>query len=213
MKKGSNMASKENALRRILGSQTSDKAVLAQAVLEVLKTASDRDEMIDLFVIAITERDSVDSVEVELKNVGMPSEQWNDLAQTMGKVVHEYLVRTFYRTTDARGFADHALRLLDLFELDSEKTYALAMTLHSPFVPYRQLPGKVVAMSSEKFIQLLKANQDKVDLVEYAASLPVHKTTDVASLVLPILDSVDSQEARIALIAWLIGTIQRRLTQ
>lgn len=207
------MSAKEVTIRSILGSETNDKSVLAQAIHEVLKTAVDEDERAALFAIVLTERESVAKKPKPLSNKGLSPEEWTDLNNTQHLVVLTYLLRTFHRTTTALEFAKGALRVLDLFDTDSEKTFAIASIMFSPYVPYRQLPGRIIPMPSERFDHLAKANKDQIELIEYAIQIPFNKTTEVASLILPILDSEQDQETRVALLAAMIGLLQRKLTK
>jgi len=207
------MSAKEESIRSILGSETNDKSVHAQAIHEILKTAADEDERAELFAIVITERDSVPKKPKPLSNKGLSAEDWADLNNTQHKVVLSFLLRTFLRTSSALEFAKGALRVLDLFDTDDEKTFAIASIMFSPYVPYRHLPARIQPMSSERFDHLVQANKEQVDLIRYAINIPFNKTTEVASLILPILDAEQDQETRVALLAAVIGIHQSKFSQ
>ncbi|MCK4303418.1 MAG: hypothetical protein KAY24_04205 [Candidatus Eisenbacteria sp.] len=207
------MSAKAETIRSILGSETNDKSVHAQAIHEVLKTAADDDERAELFAVVLTERDSVTKKPKPLSNKGLSSEEWAELNSTQQQVVMSYLLRTFLRTTTAVEFAKDALRVLDLFDTDNEMTFAIAAIMFSPYVPYRVLPGRITPMSSERFDHLAKANKDQIELISYAINIPFNKTTEVASLLLPILDMEQDQETRVALLAAVIGVHQRKFSK
>lgn len=207
------MPAKEDVIRGILGSETNDKSVHAQAIHEVLKTAVDDDERAALFAIVLMERDSVPKKAKPLSNKGLSPEEWAELNSTQHQIVLAHLLRTFLRTTTAPEFAKGALKVLDLFDTDNEKTFAIASIMFSPYVPYRQLPGRIVPISSERFDHLVQANKGQVELIEYAINIPFNKTTEVASLLLPILDKEQDQEARVALLAAVIGLHQRKFAK
>ena len=204
------MATKDDVIRSVLGSETNDKSVQAQAVLEILKTATDDDERARLFAIVLTERDSVAKRPKPLSNKGLTPEEWSDLVDTQQGVVNSHLLRTFLRTSHVMDFSKDALRVLDLFDTDNERTFAIAAMMFSPYVPYRQLPGRIVPIPSQRFDHLIKANKDKVELIEYAINIPFNKTTEVASLLLPILDAAGDQDTRVALLAAVLGLNQRK---
>lgn len=205
--------SKVDTLRNILGSETSDKTVLAQAILDIMKTAVDENEVIDLLAIVLTERDSVPKYIKQLSNKGLPPDMWDQFVRTHAKIADDYLKMAFYNSSNVKDFASYAVRLINLFESEDEKTFILAEIIYSYYVPYHELPGEIINMADRQFQHIIDSNPDKAELIRFVTQIPWATHTELASVVLPILDGESNKEVRVALFAYSLALFQRKLTR
>jgi len=87
--------SNANSMRKVLGSQTDDKSVLAQAILKILKAAGSPEERVELLAIALAERDSVDKDPKSLPNKGIDDSIWDQLLRTHVDIVNGHMKMAF----------------------------------------------------------------------------------------------------------------------
>jgi hypothetical protein len=200
-------------MRKVLGSQTDDKSVLAQAILKILKSAGSPEERVELFAIALTEIDSVDKDPKSLPNKGIDDATWEQLTRTHVDIINGHMKMAFSRTSSAKEFATELLRLIDFLEEDNEKTFALAQILFSPYVPYQELPGTPVHMSSAEYGHKLQSDRRRTELVNYIMGLPFDERTERASLLLQILDDTQDNELRVALLAHANYRMEQRVAR
>lgn len=205
--------SNATTLRTVLGSNTNDKSVHAQALLKVLQTATSPDERIDLLVIALVERDSVPKTPKALPNKGIPQEEWDQLVKTHSDMINGHLKMAFFKTRTAKEFATEILRLLDFFGEDNEKTFVLAKSLFSPYVPYHELPGTPAHMTSGEYKHKLQSDEKRVELIDYIQELPFDERTERASMILQVIDDTTDKELRVALLAHANFRLEKRVEQ
>jgi hypothetical protein len=65
-------------MRKILGSQTTDKSIHGQAIYEALKQAGSEEERIELLEIVLSEYSKVDRHDQVLSNKGLSTDVWNE---------------------------------------------------------------------------------------------------------------------------------------
>lgn len=205
------MSSKQETLDHILGAENTDKSVMSQAVLEVLRTATDEEERNELMAHAMVHRDDAAKHATSLRNKGLTDEAWQHLLHSYADLISAHLKMAFYQSNNAKEFAGKALRLLDLVDGDDEQTFVISGILFSPYVPYMQLPGEIVQMSTERFSHLIQSNKEKANLIRYVIGIPFTKTTELASLVLPVLDDEPNKEVRVGLLAFCFGSIMTHM--
>lgn len=190
-----------DSVRAILGSQTDDKTVVAQALLRVINAAADLNEKGEILTIALVERDNAPRIPQTLPNPGISDDRWEQLTRSHSDLVNGYLKMAFFKTSTAREFATELLRIIAFMPTEEEQTYALAKALFSPYVPYRQLPGTPVHMSDVTFRQKLASEKTRLELIEYIIGLPFGEYTEQASMLLQVLDDTADPEVRVALLA------------
>lgn len=188
-------------LRAVLGSQTTDKSVHAQAILQVIQGATSPDERIELLAIALVERDSVPKAPAGLPNKGIPQDLWDQLVRSHSEMIDGHLKMAFFKSTDANLFASEILRLIEFFPDENEKTFALAKSLFSPYVPYLGLPGIPVHMTEAQYRHQLESDKRRVDLIDYIMALPFDERTERASMLLQVIDDTTDKNLRVALLA------------
>jgi hypothetical protein len=135
-------------MRTVLGSQTNDKSVAAQAVLKLIQTAISNEEKVELLAVALRERDSVTKTGKALPNKGITPDTWDTLIRTNAAMVDGFQKMAFFRSRTAEDFAAEILKLLDFFSEENERTVALAVTLWSEYVPFQDLPGARLSIST-----------------------------------------------------------------
>lgn len=111
--------SNENSVRSILGSQTDDKSVVAQALWKTLQNAGSPDERIKLLALALIERDKATKVPKSLPNKGIPDDEWDQLVKTHDDMVDGHLKLAFFKSRKANEFASEILRLVDFLETEN----------------------------------------------------------------------------------------------
>ncbi len=205
--------SKTAELRAVLGSQTSDKSVRAEALLKVIDSADSSDERGELLATAFLERDSVTKTPKTLPNKGLPDDRWDILAKTHGDLVHGHLKMAFFKTRTAKEFAFEVLRLIDFLPDSQEKTFVLATALFSPYVPYRELPGTPVYMSNAEYRHKLESDKNRVDLIDYIMGLPFDERTERASMLLQVFDDTSDRDLRVALLAHAAFVRERKVKE
>jgi hypothetical protein len=203
--------SKKDTLRQILGSDTTDKSVHAQALLELLKTATDQNEAIELLSLALKERDSITKRPEALQNKGITQEAWEEIARTHSSLMHEYLTTSFFKSNNVGEFAKRILDFLTVFSSDNEKTYVLASAMFSPFVPYRELPGTMRRMTQHEFDHILASNQEKAALIQYITQLPFSTTVELGSMVLQVLNDTKEKDLQLTLIAHVLNIYREKI--
>jgi len=188
-------------LKAVLGSQTADKSVHAEALLKVIHSADSSDERADLLAIAFIERDSVTKTPKILPNKGIPDDRWDMLVKTHADLVNGHLKMAFFKSRTARDFASEVLRLVDFLPESDEKTFVVAEALFSPYVPYRELPGTPVHMSNAEYQHKLESDKDRVSLIDYIMGLPFDERTERASMLIQVIDDTNDRDLRVALLA------------
>jgi len=201
------------ALRTVLGSETSDKSVLGQAILKVIQGATSPEERVDLFAIALSERDTVPKTPRALPNKGISQDDWDQLAKTHADMVDGHLKMAFFRAANVKGFASEILRLVDFVTEENEKTYVLARTLFSAYVPYRELPGKPVHMNDASYRHKLDSEKNRVGLVDYIMGLSFDQRTERASVLLQVIDDTTDKDLRVALLAHAMYVFEKQVTE
>lgn len=194
---------RKEELRKVLGSQTNDKAVHAQAILGVIADAESRDEKIELLEYTITNLGKVEKHEQILSNKGLDAGRWNDLDSKLTVIVHNQVRNSFFSTKNSKEFATELLRLLEFFSAPDEQTFCLGTVLYTTsVVPYHNLPGDPVTLTGDEYKQLILANKDKSELMRYLVELPFFDWTQAASQVLQVIDDCgDNKKLRIALLS------------
>ncbi len=189
-------------LRKVLGSQTNDKAVHAQAILSIISEVESRDEKIELLDYTITDLGKVEKHEQILSNKGIDPQRWDDLNSKLLVIVNNYVRNAFFSTKNSQEFAAELLRILDFFADPDEKAFCLAVVLYTTsVVPYHNLPGDAITLTEDEFKQLILANKDKSELMRYLVELPFFDWTQAASQVLQVIDDCgDNKKLRIALL-------------
>lgn len=195
---------RKEELRKVLGSQTNDRAVHAQAILKVIAEADSHDEKIALLEYTITQLGKVEKHEQILSNKGLDAQTWNELNTKLGQIVHNHVRNAFFATKNSNEFAVELLRLLDFFVNPDEKTFCFGTVLYgTSVVPYHNLPGDPVILTDAEFNQLILANKDKSELMNYLVELPFFDWTQAASQILQVIDNCgDNKKLRIALLAF-----------
>jgi hypothetical protein len=188
-------------LRTVLGSQRDDKSITGQAVLKVIQSATGQDERIELLAIALAERDSVPKQPERLPNKGIDDDTWDQLIKTHSDIVNGYMKMAFSKTNDVKGFASEILHLIDFLSEDNEKIFACAKVLFSPYVPYHELPGTPVHMTTREYKHKLASDPKRIELVEYITRLPFDERTETASMLLQVLDDTQDKGLRVAILA------------
>ena len=202
-----------DALRVVLGSQTNDKSVHAQALFKIIQNASTPDERVELMTVAFVERDTVPKNPKVLPNKGIPDEVWDNLVKTHSGVVSGHLKMAFFKTHTAREFVAETLRLMEFFSEENEKTFVLASALYSPYIPYHELPGNPVHMTDLEFQHKCQADPKHVELIDYILSLPFDERTESASMLLQVIDDIPDHDLRVALLARALGRLERNTMQ
>ncbi len=205
------MATKEKALRNILGSDATDRSVQAQAILEVLNTAANDEEKAQLLSIVLTERDRVEKNAQVLSNKGVSDEVWEQLSKFHYDAISSHLTMAFFKSHSALDFSKHVVRMLNLFDVDDEKTYALATTISSRFIPFKELPGEPVRMSSHQFQHIIESHREKSDLIKYILKVPFPSKAELASMILQVVDDEPERTTRVALLAYSLILHQERI--
>lgn len=188
------------AFRAVLGSQTTDKSILAEALLKVM-TEAPSGERADLLAIALVERDKVLKTPKALPNKGLPDDQWELLEKTHGDLADGHLKMAFFKTRTAKDFASEILRFIDFLSDHAEKAYALARAIFSLYVPYCELPGTPVHMSNAEYRHKLESDETRVNLINYIMGLPFDERTERASMLLQVVDDTQDRDLRVALLA------------
>jgi len=201
----------ENNLRNVLGSQTTDKSIRAQAVLTIMLNAPSPEEKVDLLAIALCERESVTKNPKSLPNKGISQEIWDELAKTHADMVNGHMKMAFFKTQNAKDFAAQILRLIDFFPDEDEKTYVLAKALFSPYAPYHQLPGTPAHMTDSEYNHKLKSDQGRVQLIDYIVRLPFDERTERASLLLQVVDDTNDKDLRVALLSHALFKLESKV--
>jgi len=191
----------KDTIRSILGSQTDDKSVVAQAILKVLNTVQDEQEKCELLAVALVERDSVPKVAKVLQNIGVSDDDWDQLTKSHSDMVNGHLKMAFFKSQTALDFAKEIIRLIDFFTSEAERAYTLAKALFSPYIPYRQLPGTPIHMTQSEFRQKLESEKNRLELIEYIIKLPFDEYTEQASMLLQVLEDAQSKDIKVALLA------------
>jgi len=193
---------KKTEMRKILGSQTTDKSIHAQAIYEVLKQASTQEDRIELLEIALAEYSKVDKHDQVLSNKGINSEDWNEYNRKYTKMVSDFTRNAYFETKNLHDFTNEILRLIDFFKTEDEKSFCIATTIFTTnIIPYREIPGDPVRISEEEYKQLLLAHKDKSELILYLVKLPFFDWNEAASQVLQVVDEVDNKKLRVALLS------------
>jgi hypothetical protein len=193
--------SNDAMVRNIIGSQTDDKTVLAQALMKVFQSAQSFDEKCELLIIALVERDDVPKVPKALPNIGIAEDLWDQLSKSHSDMINGHLKMAFFKSQTVKDFAKEIFRLIDFFESENEKTYCLAKALFSPYIPYRQLPGTPVHMTNAEFKQTIESERARIQLIEYIIELPFDEYSERASMLLQVLDDTTDKNVRVALLA------------
>lgn len=205
---------RKEEIRKILGSQTTDKSVHAQALWQLIETAESREEKIELLEIVFTELTTVEKQSPVLSNKGMDIDEWNDLSRKYARMVGDFSRNAFFSTRNSKEFSGEILRLLDFFGTENEKAFCLATVTYSTnIVPYHNLPGDSVRISDEEYKQLLLANKDKANLVRYLVNLPFYDWTEAASQVLQVIDDVTDKKLRNALLSYFMTLKIKEMTR
>lgn len=188
-------------LIKILGSQTNDKAVHAQAIWNVVKDAESREEKVDLLEYVLTDIFKVPKHPLVLSNKGLDSARWADCSKKLGKIVKDQVRNAFFATSNSKQFATELLRILDFYCDPDDLTFTLGTALYScDVIPYHNLPGDPVQLSNDELTQLIAANKDRAELIKYLVSLPFFDWTQAVSQVLQVIDDVEDRKVRIALL-------------
>jgi hypothetical protein len=203
---------KAAVLRTVLGSQTNDKAVLAEALLKTISTAGSDEERSDLMSIALLERDSVSKNPKSLPNKGLDQNTWDQLAKTHSDIVDGFMKMAFSKSKTAKDFALEILRLLDFVADTDATTYAFARVLFSPYVPFQQLPGTPVHMTNADYNHKLASEPKQTSLVDYISALPFDERTERASMLLQVIDDTQDKDLRVALLAHALARQEERVT-
>jgi hypothetical protein len=203
----------ENNLRNVLGSQTTDKSIRAQAVLAVIQSAPAPEEKVDLLAIALCERESVTKNPKSLPNKGITQECWDELAKTHADMVNGHMKMAFFKTHNAKDFAAEILRLVDFFSDENEKTYVLAKALFSPFAPYHQLPGTPAHMTDSEYNHKLRSGGDRVQLIDYIIGLPFDERSERMSVLLQVVDDTTDKDLRVALLSHALFKLESKVIQ
>jgi hypothetical protein len=205
---------RKEEIRKILGSQTTNKSVHAQALWQLIDTAESLEEKIELLEIVFTELISVEKHNQILSNKGIDVDEWNDLDRKYTRMVMDFSRNAFFSTNNSKEFSGEILRLLDFFKAENEKAFCLAIVAYSTnIVPYHNLPGDSIRISAEEYRQLLLANKDKAALVKYLVNLPFYDWTEAASQVLQVIDDVTDKKLRIALLSYFMTLKIREVTR
>lgn len=202
---------KRNTIKQILGSDTDDRSVRAEAIYKVLVTASDEKEMSELLAGCITDLHSVPKTPNTLKNQGLSQDDWDNLVSTRTELLNSHLKSSFFKSKTAIEFATQFLKVFHILDDEKEKIYAISIILNSPYVPYKELPSDIVRMTQHQFEHLVESNKEKSDLIKYVVGIPFKTTVELASLVLPILDDESNKEVRVALLGLTYSAFQSRL--
>jgi hypothetical protein len=205
--------SNTTSLRTVLGSQTDDKSVLAQAILKVIQSATSQNERIELFAIALAERDSVPKQPKALPNKGIDQDAWDQLKKTHSDIVDGHMKMAFSKAHNVKEFASEILRLIDFLSEDNEKTFACARVLFSRYVPYQELPGTPVHMTRGEYNHKLGSDPKRKGLMDYIAELPFDERTERASMLLQVLDDTQDKDLRVALLAHAHYLIENRVAR
>jgi hypothetical protein len=194
--------SKKDTLRQILGSDTTQIDVHGEALLDVLSTAADDDEAVELLTTVILERDSVEKKPTVLSNKGLSVDAWDELARSHSRLIREYLQTAFFSTNSAEEFSKKILDFMKLFPNNPERTFVFsAIIFGTPYIPYKQLPGKISTMTQHVFDHIISSNPEKRDLVRYVSGIPFSTTVEHAGMVLQVIDDVQDRDTRLALLA------------
>lgn len=204
--------SKQATIRAILGSQTNDKSVHAEALLKVILEAAN-DERADLLAIVLVERDKVAKSPKTLPNKGLTDDRWDMLVRTHGDMIDGALKLAFFNSRTAKEFAVEILRLIDFFPDQDEKTFAMAKAMFSPYVPYHELPGTPVHMSNSEYRHKLESDEERVGLIDYIMGLPFDERTERASMLLQVIDDTQDRDLRVALLAHSDAVREKKITE
>jgi hypothetical protein len=198
-------------MRTVLGSQTNDKSVAAQAVLKLIQTAISNEEKVELLAVALRERDSVTKTGKALPNKGITPDTWDTLIRTNAAMVDGFQKMAFFRSRTAEDFAAEILKLLDFFSEENERTVALAVTLWSEYVPFQELPGAPVHMSTAEYQHKLASEDKKTRLIDYIIGLPFDERTETASMILQVIDDSVDKDLRVALLSHAFYKHERKI--
>jgi hypothetical protein len=189
------------ALRTVLGAQTTDKSVHAQALLQVIESAPTYEERAELLVIVLTERDSVPKTPHSLPNKGIQNDDWQALTKTHADMIDGYQKMAFFKSRTPHDFAKEILRFLEFFNEEDERTYTLANTIWSEYVPFQELPGTPVHMTGAEYGHKLKSEPKKTHLIDYIVGLPFEERTERSSMILQVVDDTTDRDLRVALLS------------
>ena len=194
--------SKLATLKKVLGSQTTDKTVHAQAIWQIILSGESEEERIELLSTALKEIDDVPKNPQNLPNKGISKADWDEMCKTHSEMVNGFLKMAFFKTHNVKDFAKEIFRLVDLFQADPEKTFIYARVLYSQYVPYFELPGTPVHMTDSEFRHNLESAEQQVKLIRYICRLPFDEYTERASMMLQVIDGAgDNKSLRVALLA------------
>lgn len=192
---------RKEELNKIMGSQTNDKAVHAQALWNFLAEADSREEKIELLEHVIINLSKVDKHPLMLSNKGLEPGRWSELSKKLGNIVKDHVRNAFFSTNNSKDFAAELYKLYEFLSEPDEVTFALGTTLYScAVIPYHSLPGDLFDFADDEFKQLILANKEKSELINYLVRLPFYSWTQAVSQVIQVIDDVDDQKLRVALL-------------
>ena len=87
-----------------------------------------------------------------------------------------------------------------IFSSDKELAFAFYYTLIDKRIPYQYL-GKPLSMENKRFMELIEANQENLQKIEYIRMSGYKQRTETASLLLHCLDGITDYESKVVVLA------------
>lgn len=119
------------------------------------------------------------------------------------KLIKDFTRNAYFETQNVKEFTKEIDRIINFFRTEEEKAFCLSVIIFSAnIIPYKQIPGDPVKISTDEYKNLLLAHKDKSDLILYLVSLPFFDWNEAASQLLQVLDdNVDNKKLRVALLS------------
>lgn len=201
------MSQLHDELQRILGSGQPIGRI-GRAIVDLLEKASDDAEAVKLLAFAAAERDAVEKREISLDAKAPSDETWKRLELSERAELRRFLRESLLESTDAQDFGKRWHAFISKYPSKETRAFLVANVLYSWYLPFQPLPGRPAALSDNARKKALETHREAFEQMHRLAILPFRKTSEMAGLALKVLDSVEDEDARVALLAMLVHRAQ-----
>lgn len=192
-------------IRIILGSEYTDKSIVGLNIVKLLSEIPNQKDQVDVIEEAITKLGEVPKTGEMLRGEPLSDEIWEKLSEEN----YEYIIAVFNRLTykrpSTRELAQGIKKLLDEFDEIEGKIFAIIAILQNKQIPYVQIPKGGQYVSKKRLLALYDSLKEETKLLRAIQNSKLKNETQMASLMLGIVNSGKNDEEKAVLMTVALG--------
>ncbi len=185
-----------------------EHASLFTALLSEMDTETQEKAFIDILTrFKLKEPEN----ETLLEGTSIPLERQKELHSQMGMLISATLNYILNRRMPVDQVARELVRLLGELKTDEEKTYCMTAIMGSNIIPYAILPDFQDRLTNEEYQEEILGITDNIAKLRMASAIS-NNASDMADLVLTIVESETDRRKKVALLSYFILLRERTVT-